>query len=624
MSVLTLDSLAYSAKCMVAAIAALGISLAIGLPMPFWAMTTAYLISSPLSGATRSKAIYRFLGTLIGAAVAVALVPMLVGWPELLSIALALWVGGCLAVSLLDRSPRSYVLMLAGYTATLIAFPSVERPEAIFDLAAARVTEIGLGIACSTVVHSVFWPRSVADVLGPRLRSWLADARTWRDDIVTGVRPPATDHDRHRLASDAVECALLATHVPFDTSHWREASGTVQALLRRMLLLLPLLSGLGDRRAALENAEGAWSGLLQESYDVRAAESAAALDECDRLLDHLDHLEGPSPLPAGELGRGIKLHADPGMALLSGASAALSIGLCCIIWIATGWADGATAAAMIGIFCCLFAALDNPVPAILRFGAAIIAGIPLAAVYLFAILPAIDGFVPLALVLSVPLLVIGLFVSHPRHAQPAVAMVMGFCSAMAIQETYSADFARFLNTNLGQIVAVVLAAGVTAGLRTIGSEAAITRLNRRLMNAIAGLASARTPPDRDATLSRATDRLALISERLGSDSGPAETGLREVRIALNVVSIQHLRFAADRRLGLALARVLRDLARWFGAHAKGEPPDRLLGRLDAALRLTLGGEPAGEATRAEGRAALVALRRNLFPQALPFVPEPGR
>jgi hypothetical protein len=78
------------------------------------------------------------MGTTLGAAVAVALVPALVDWPALLSLALSLWVGGCLIVSLLDRSPRAYVMMLAGYTAAIIGFSSVDHPYAIFDTAAAR------------------------------------------------------------------------------------------------------------------------------------------------------------------------------------------------------------------------------------------------------------------------------------------------------------------------------------------------------------------------------------------------------------------------------------------------------------------------------------------------------
>jgi uncharacterized membrane protein YccC len=40
-------ALLYSAKTALAAFAALGISLAVGLPMPFWAMTTVYITSNP-------------------------------------------------------------------------------------------------------------------------------------------------------------------------------------------------------------------------------------------------------------------------------------------------------------------------------------------------------------------------------------------------------------------------------------------------------------------------------------------------------------------------------------------------------------------------------------------------
>ena len=52
-----------------------------------------YITSSALTGATSSKAVYRIFGTLIGAAGTIVLVPNLVDAPELLSLAIALWVG---------------------------------------------------------------------------------------------------------------------------------------------------------------------------------------------------------------------------------------------------------------------------------------------------------------------------------------------------------------------------------------------------------------------------------------------------------------------------------------------------------------------------------------------------
>ena len=127
----------FAFNCFAAAMLALFVGFSIGLPRPYWAMSTALIVSHPLSGAVRSKAIYRLFGTLLGAAVAIFLVPPLVDSPVLLSLAVSMWIGACLFVSLLDRTPRSYLMMLAGYTAAIIAFPSVNSPGNIFDIAVA-------------------------------------------------------------------------------------------------------------------------------------------------------------------------------------------------------------------------------------------------------------------------------------------------------------------------------------------------------------------------------------------------------------------------------------------------------------------------------------------------------
>ena len=106
----------FSAKALIAALLALYIALAIPLDNPYWAMASVYVVSHPLSGATRSKAIYRALGTLLGAAASVVLLPMFAQQPVMLSLVISLWIGALLFLSLLDRSPRSYIFMLAAYT----------------------------------------------------------------------------------------------------------------------------------------------------------------------------------------------------------------------------------------------------------------------------------------------------------------------------------------------------------------------------------------------------------------------------------------------------------------------------------------------------------------------------
>src|ERR1700735_3601382 len=105
MPTITRQTVMSSLNSYAGAMLALYVAFSLDLSRPYWAMMTAYIVSQPLAGAVRSKAVYRMVGTLLGATVALVLVPNLVNAPFLLCLALALWVSGCLFFSLLDRTP---------------------------------------------------------------------------------------------------------------------------------------------------------------------------------------------------------------------------------------------------------------------------------------------------------------------------------------------------------------------------------------------------------------------------------------------------------------------------------------------------------------------------------------
>src|ERR1700742_848687 len=155
-------ALVFALRTFAAAMLAFSIALWLDMPRPYWAMASVYIPSHQLTGATWSKAVYRVLGTLIGAAGTVALVPNLVNAPELLSLAIALWVGVFLYLSLIDGTPRAYVFLLSGYTVALLGFPIITAPQLTFDIVSSRVQEIMLGIVCASVVAMLVMPRSVA------------------------------------------------------------------------------------------------------------------------------------------------------------------------------------------------------------------------------------------------------------------------------------------------------------------------------------------------------------------------------------------------------------------------------------------------------------------------------
>ena len=65
----------FSLKSFIGAMLALYLSFRLGLPRPFWAPLTAYVVAQPIAGAVRSKALYRVIGTFIGALATVIFIP---------------------------------------------------------------------------------------------------------------------------------------------------------------------------------------------------------------------------------------------------------------------------------------------------------------------------------------------------------------------------------------------------------------------------------------------------------------------------------------------------------------------------------------------------------------------
>ncbi|MDR3509863.1 MAG: FUSC family protein [Caulobacteraceae bacterium] len=662
----------FSVNSFVAAMLALYIGFALGLQRPYWAMTTAYIVSQPLSGAVRSKAVYRVMGTLLGGAAAVAMVPNLVNSPYLLSAAMALWVGGCLAISLLDRTPRSYMMMLAGYTAAIIGFPSVTQPGSVFDVTVSREIEIGLGILCATLVHSLVFPRPVGEAVRRRLEAWLTDADRWALDILRARDSAVASADRRHLAAAASEIQILAVHLPFDTSRLRETTSVVSALHERMLRLIPLLSGLSDRMTALAGVsdvevraildavanwieagcprtEGVvlaerieatvvarettdWSDMLLESLLVRLSEMVTSLTDSHALMRHLDDPDAPLEAEvAAATGAGRrKMHADLPLALLSGAAASIAIMFSCVLWIGAGWGDGATAAVMCSVFCCFFASMDDPVPAIVNFGIYSLISLPIAAIYEFAILPAIDGFPMLVMVMAPTLLVIGYFIPNPRRTGSMLAVTIGFSNALTLQETFTADFANFMNANLSQFVGLFCAIFVTAAMRSMGAEASVRRLLGQTWKGLARLARAQTAPEPTEFAAQLIDRLGLLTPKLaagehGLGEATAVEALRDLRVGMNLVAIQALRPTLNGAPRAAVEALLVQIGDHFDGLSAGRGrsgptgavPPQMLERIDAALR---GVSSLGPGQTARGVTGLVGLRRNLFPNAPPYAP----
>jgi uncharacterized membrane protein YccC len=664
----------FSVKSFAASMLALYLAMRIGLPRPFWAMLTAYVVAQPLTGSVRSKAAYRVAGTILGSAATVYMVPRFINSPELLTIALALWTAVCLYISLLDRTPRSYLFMLAGYTAALIAFPAVMEPATVFDVALARVEEIILGIVCATLVHSLVFPQSVGPVLLARLDHAIEDARRWmRDALGRGDNEMVTG-DRRKLAGDITELRLMATHLPFDTSHLRWTSRAIRALQDRLAVMVPLLSAVEDRLQALQKIDpqdlsqqwrallsdiaewgqggaddptetarelrdrivelmpairrdASWSEILKVNLAARLRALVDAGEDCYKLRRHIDaalHRALPAEPYAQTGSSPWVLHRDYRLAFMSALAAVVGISATSAFWIVTGWPVGWAAAMMAAVFCSFFAAQDDPVPGIRLFLNYTLWSIPISALYLLVVLPAIHDFPMLVMAIAPVFLLLGVYVARPVTTGRAMAVLFGVAGTLSLQDTGTADLVSFINIMLAQVAGIWAAALTTKLMRSVDAEWTARRIMRAGWTELALLAETGWAPSIATVTARMLDRIALLTPRLAMAGAQedlvAVDALSDLRVGLNMAQLLHIRSRLEGD-GISLQPLLQDLSAYF--RNRPLPPassaPMLLDHIDQTLRAVCAAPPIPE--QRDAVVALAGIRRDLFPHAAPYQPK---
>lgn len=667
----------FSVKSFAAAVIAYYLALSIGFAEPVWAVTTAYLVSQPLSGAVLSKAVFRLLGTLLGGAAAVVLLPAFVNEPLVLSLALALWLGLCVYIAQLDRTPRSYVFLLAGYTASIIGFPSVLDPGNIFNTAVLRVQEIGIGIVSASLIHGTIFPRSVTARLQQQIAAILASAEQSSRRSLAGSRDAALDRERRLLASGIAEIEQLSYHVAFDTARLLPRPGVIRALQDQLSWLLPLNSVVEDRIADYVAAEGTlpadiatliaeidrwfveslsgsardehaqthigeaerlaraigveapwqWREMILASLLSRLAELVRTHRVLRELHDRvitgsIRGLSSEAALLIGSASSG-SAHRDHGIALRSALGSVVAVFSVCCFWIATAWPSGANAALLAGVGCALFASQPHPGVGIRRFFHGVLAGIATATALGFVVLPRVTDFTMLAAVLAPPLLLIGSVLARPALATYALGAVVGLLNTVGIAATYQSDFANFVNGSVALVAGIAAAVFMVDSFQVIGAETALTRLVSAGFRDIAARAEGRARDTRR-WIRRMIDRIALITARTGPagihPALPPYDALVGLRIGYTSGELRAFAAALpDDAARLYLDQALQHVSVHF---RKRRPTDRApaadaaLQALDRAMA-AFAADPQAE-RRHRATILLTGLRRNLFPDARAF------
>lgn len=655
----------YGVRTFAASMIALYIAMLMQMPRPYWAMATVYIVSSPFVGPTSSKALYRAVGTLTGAAAALLFVPMFVQSPYVLVVVIALWTGILLFLSMHLRTANNYALMLAGYTLPLIALPVVDNPLAIWDVAEARTEEIFLGIVCAAVVGSMFWPRRLAPVFDDSVSKWFSDAVTYSQRFLTrNVQPEEVSTLRASMVATFNSLELMIGQLPHEGARPQTVRNTKE-LRGRMIHLLPVVDALDDALYALQRrtpelvdkfapllaATIEWldrTDASVEHWQARRAQlealqpSAEALDDRKQLLfsnalyrlgewidlwQDLRSLQEAIRCESQDNWRAVYRHwrlgrltpfLDRGLMLYSAASTVLAIIVASVLWILLGWTDGGSAVILAAVACSFFAAMDDPAPQIYRFFFWTAMSVLFASLYLFLILPNLHDFPMLVLAFAVPFICVGTLTVQPRFYLGMLLTIVNTSSFISIQGAYDADFLSFANSNLAGPMGLLFAFIWTLVARPFGSELAAKRLTRFSWRDIVGMTEPANLAEHRHLGVQMLDRLMQHLPRLamtGQDTGVA---LREVRVALNLLDLLAYAPRVQGGPNVLLRQVVAEVGEYFKACLKaGErlpAPAPLLMTLDRTRRALNGQGLEGDGeTRLHLLHALAGLRLALLP-----------
>lgn len=652
----------YGVRTFAASMIALYIALLMQMPRPYWAMATVYIVSSPFLGPTSSKALYRAVGTFIGAAAAVLFVPMFVQSPYVLVVVIALWTGTLLFLSLHLRTANNYALMLAGYTLPLIALPVVNNPLGVWDVAEARTEEIFLGIAVAAVVGAMFWPRRLAPVFNDSVSKWFTDASTYSLRFLSrNVQPEEVSALRASMVATFNSLELMIGQLPHEGSRPQTVRNTKE-LRGRMIHLLPVVDALDDALYALERrtpelvdkfaplltATTEWLGHKDADLDrwqvlkdqLEALQPAPeALDDRKQLLfsnaiyrlgEWIDlwqdcrSLQYAIQCESQDSWRAVYRHwrlgrlspfLDRGLMLYSAASTVTAIIVASVLWILLGWTDGGSAVILAAVACSFFASMDDPAPQIYRFFFWTAMSVVFASLYLFLVLPNLHDFPILVLAFAVPFICVGTLTVKPQFYLGMLLTLVNTSSFISIQGAYDADFLSFANSNLAGPMGLLFAFIWTLIARPFGAELAAKRLTRFSWRDIVGLSEPATLSEHRLLGIKMLDRLMQHLPRLamtGQDSGVA---LREVRVALNLLDLLAY---TPRVIGVPqvlLRQVVAEVGEYFKACLKAgerlQAPSPLLMTLDRTRRALSGA--GDDETRRHLLHALSGLRLALLP-----------
>jgi len=644
----TARDLVFSLNAYVAAALALLIGFSQNLDNPYWAVLSIYIVlSPPESGAIRSKALFRLIGTALGGALSLVVGALFADNVGALLVGTLAVLTALVYLRGLIRTPVNYVWFSAGLTAGVIGITNLQQPLNFFQTAATRVAEIGLGVLLIAAVDSIVWPRVLTPDFLSTLSAWRHRAREWMDaalgDEITQASPAERQtvmHDQLRELTRAVDVIdAKAIQLAYDVVPLPPRGRDIDLVRQQLVQLVADLAAIHGWTAAFRALPGghdemeavlaeiaAWTregdGLAIEAIARHVAKGDALIARLDahreariasvnddvvlergfarRLSEYVRHtadlrlalhaVETRSGLgPRLEYAPRVRAvrHIDYVVVAIDVLPLVLATGFTSVLWYLTAW-DGGPSAILFAFIGCVFLIGQ---PATLRSAIGLICWISIAFmlvfIYQFAVLPRVTTFPTLMLVFGITLLPLGLLITMAQAGTLITVFTFAF---LGLQDVYTGDFERSLMTLGGTMAGLLIATASLYGCSYDRPRLVAQRLLKAVRRDVADAAQARRTPDLQRFLLLTVDRLSRLIP--AADTLPADDPLTrfslvaDLRVGANVLILRD----EERRVPGPVRAVIKQLRTAVAVSYRHSAR-----RLDRPVGLT---EPVEVATRA--------------------------
>lgn len=646
MNFLTKSAFIFSLKTALAAFLAFYLALELNLEKPTWSLTTVYVVSQIYSASTVSKSFFRLLGTVLGGIFIFVIYPATVMSPVLFSFSVSAWVAICLYLSLHDRTPKSYIFMLAGYSAAIMGFPDVTTPSAITYTVISRIEEVALGIICSSLVHVLIFPVSMKSLLQNSVDNWYQQAKKVCASLLSqqprSAEMPEREQILIQMANYPVSVEVLMTHCAYEPDQVKRLVRMVSAQYQHLSYLVPTLTAI-EKRLSLLAAEnillpelmthcmGRFLDWLEQPASTEDVASVNALleetqqkitenfhsgawgtEECLLFMGLTRRLQNFVRILSAYHGVEVRIsrlsrrgkstsavqrkrYFDHGMISLSAFTAFAATFIACLFWIGSGWKSGYNAAMIAAVTCSFFATHDSPIGGMRVFLKGIAIAIAISIFYSMVILPGAITFEAMIICLLPALFLMGLIIANPATNFIGLIIATQLPAYIGLTHDYVPNPFATVNAAISTFVGIVISLVVTLMIRNKRPSWTAKRALRAGIKELLQLLNdirlhKASLLQRQQFVQRMLDRINVILPRNQADPGNTLTVennlITEVWLGANVFDF----YARDPEIlrlnGLRTDALLNEISLYLKRRLKNiheQPGSRLLHELEKLL-----------------------------------------